>query len=138
MGPAAPAAWPLLLTWCLYLPICLWIHCLSIHLPVDAQVLKDIVRAVQGQVRACRTGRGRLAVKAQQQSCSCCGRVCQVAPSQPPSLTEHFMPRVSVQGEGFTWVRNLFTEQPVVTDGKSCNAAQPCAVQPRTICPFVK
>lgn len=42
------------------------------------------------------------------------------------------------QGEGFTWVRNLFTEQPVVTDGKSCNAAQPCAAQPRTICPFVK
>lgn len=42
------------------------------------------------------------------------------------------------QGEGFTWVRNLFTEQPMVTDGKSCNAAQPCAAQPRTICPFVK
>ena len=61
-------------------------------------------------------------------------------PALPTRLhCQHSLPYDSnLQGQGFTWVRNLFTEQPMVTDGKSCNAAQPCAAQPRTICPFVK
>lgn len=58
--------------------------------------------------------------------------------ARPGKVLKDIVRAVQGQGEGFTWVRNLFTEQPVVTDGKSCNAAQPCAVQPRTICPFVK
>lgn len=58
--------------------------------------------------------------------------------ARPGKVLKDIVRAVQGQGEGFTWVRNLFTEQPVVTDGKSCNAAQPCASQPRTICPFVK
>ncbi|KAI7839391.1 hypothetical protein COHA_006792 [Chlorella ohadii] len=58
--------------------------------------------------------------------------------ARPGKVLKDIVRAVQGQGQGFTWVRNLFTEQPMVTDGKSCNAAQPCAAQPRTICPFVK
>ncbi|PRW56963.1 flagellar associated [Chlorella sorokiniana] len=58
--------------------------------------------------------------------------------ARPGKVLKDIVRAVQGQGQGFTWVRNLFTEQPVVTDGKTCNAAQPCAAQPRTICPFVK
>jgi len=40
--------------------------------------------------------------------------------------------------QGFTWIRNIFTEQPVVRGADQCTAASPCTAEPATICPFVQ
>lgn len=43
-----------------------------------------------------------------------------------------------LQGQGFTYLRNLATEKPVVVTADDCNAAEPCTAEPKVICPLVK
>jgi hypothetical protein len=46
--------------------------------------------------------------------------------------------RPCLQAGNFTWIRNLYTEEPVVVGAQDCDARAPCSAEPATICPFVK
>jgi hypothetical protein len=41
------------------------------------------------------------------------------------------------QGQTFTWIRNLFSEEPKILGAQACNAKTSCSAEPATICPFV-
>lgn len=44
----------------------------------------------------------------------------------------------SAQEQAFTWIRNIFTDKPVVKGADACPVSQPCTAEPATICPFVQ
>lgn len=56
----------------------------------------------------------------------------------PPFLTSLYSYRTHpLQDQGFVWIRNVFTEKPVVKGAESCGNKL-CSGTPATICPFVK
>ncbi|KAL4424905.1 hypothetical protein ABPG77_002128 [Micractinium sp. CCAP 211/92] len=40
--------------------------------------------------------------------------------------------------QAFTWIRNIYTEKPVVKGADACPVNKPCTAEPATICPFVQ
>ncbi|KAI3437818.1 hypothetical protein D9Q98_000265 [Chlorella vulgaris] len=52
-------------------------------------------------------------------------------------LVRAAQPELAAKDQGFTWIRNLFTEQPAVVGASNCAAKSACSAEPATICPFV-